>query len=223
MTMDSGLRQKLLAYLTGAAVAFGSGGVARAREVLSDIPVPIIDELVEEVEQEGWRERDLIRLTQVLANDPRDSVRRRAVELLGTFDPEAASSSLEELLIDLSQDRCELVRATCAQTLVFWLHRLGGLSRVKLIAEWTLSPQPLVRLTMAETLNSDVEALGVEAALETLARDKDFRVRAAAARASGRRLQENPNGYTALLSTLSQDEHAIVRRAAKRVWDGRSA
>lgn len=214
--MDAGFRNKLLAYLAGAAVALGAEGIANAQVVLQDIPGPVIEDLLTDVEADDWEEQDLLKLVELLSKDPRASVRRQAAELLSTVDPEAVPESVEELLEDLVQDRSELVRGACSSTLASWLGKVGGLARIKTIAEWTLSLSPQTRLTMAEALDSDVEALGVDSAVLRLALDDDFRVRAAAAKAAGRRLRENPASYATVLRDLLSDEHRLVRRSARR-------
>jgi hypothetical protein len=84
MTMDTLLRHKLLAYLGGAAITMSSGAVLNRSAELASIPEPIMSDLLMDVHGDGWQPQDLTRLTELLADDPRRQVRRRAAEIFAS-------------------------------------------------------------------------------------------------------------------------------------------
>lgn len=214
--MDTTLKHKLFTYLAGAAIAFNSGSVLNARTGLAEIPEPVILDLLSEVEGEDWRKNDLIRLTELLTEDPRMQVRRRAAEMLKALGGNDSWGRIEPILLKLARDSEPEVRASVTETMAHWLSSLDGLARARLVLEWSVSADSKIRLVLAQALSSGVPSFGTDLALEYLCEDADSEIRKAAIEAVKGRFQENPDFYNEILKRMSMDRNRAVRRAARR-------
>ena len=136
--MDGMLRRRLLSYVAGAAISLSTGGVARARSQLEEIPGPIMADLLGDVAGEEWHSKELVSLLEVMAEDNRVEVRRRTAELLKGLIFKAPPMDLEPLMSKLTRDRDPVVRKDMAESLVAWMARVDGLTRTRLVSEWTL-------------------------------------------------------------------------------------
>ena len=214
--MDATLKHKLFTYLAGAAIAFSSGSVANARTGLTEIPEPVIMDLLSDVDGDDWRENDLLRLMDLLAEDPRQQVRRRAAEFLKNFDRKGFFEGVEPILLKLAGDPEPAVRASVTGTIAHWLESLDQLVRARLVLEWSVSEDSRIRLILAQALASGVPSFGADLALEYLCEDADPEIRQAAIDAIKRRFQENPEFYRGVLKRRLTDKDRLVRRAARR-------
>lgn len=214
--MDITLRHKLLTYLAGASIAMSSGSATGAQIGISEIPMPIMEELIDEVEDEGWRDQDLLDLAKLLAEDPRKEIRRRTAELLSGSQADLSSSEVESILLKLAQDKDPLVRSTLARGVSDWLSGLSGFERNSFVLEWSMSDSAMIRQTIAEALSFSMVDLGVDLAIEQLAGDAEATVRLAALRAAERHYAENPPLYQSVMDRLATDRARSVRRAAHR-------
>ena len=214
--MDATLKHKLFTYLAGAAIAFNSGSVTSAKTGLAEIPEPVIMDLLSEVDGEDWRTNDLIRLTELLAEDPREQVRRRAAEFLKAFGGKESWDRIEPILLKLAGDSEPAVRASVTETMTHWLSSLNELVRARLVLEWSVSADSKIRLILAQALSSGIPSFGADLALEYLGEDADSEIRRAAIEAVKSRFQENPDFYHSMLKRLLMDKSRSVRRAARR-------
>lgn len=214
--MDATLKHKLFTYLAGAAIAFSSGSVANAKTGLVEIPEPVIMELLSDVDGDDWRENDLLRLMELLAEDPRQQVRRRAAEFLTNFNEKGFFEGVEPILLKLAGDSDPAVRASVTGTIAHWLESLDQLVRARLVLEWSVSEDARIRLILAQALASGVPSFGADLALEYLGEDADSEIRRAAIEAIKMRFQENPDFYRGVLKRRLMDEDRLVRRAARR-------
>jgi HEAT repeat protein len=214
--MDATLKHKLFTYLAGAAIAFSSGSVANAKTGLVEIPEPVIMDLLSEVDGDDWRENDLLRLMELLAEDPRQQVRCRAAEILKNFGGKGFWVRIEPILLKLAGDSEPAVRASVTGTIAHWLSRLDELVRARLVLEWSVSADSRIRLILAQALASGVPSFGADLALECLGEDADSEIRRAAIEAIKRRFQENPDFYRGVLKRRLTDKDRLVRRAARR-------
>jgi HEAT repeat protein len=214
--MDATLKHKLFTYLAGAAIAFSSGSVASAKTGLVEIPEPVIMELLSDVDGDDWRENDLLRLMELLAEDPRQQVRRRAAEFLTNFDGKGFFEGVEPILLKLAGDSDPAVRASVTGTIAHWLASLDQLVRARLVLEWSVSGDSRIRLILAQALASGVPSFGADLALEYLGEDADSEIRRAAIEAIKRRFRENPDFYRGVLKRRLTDKDRLVRRAARR-------
>ncbi len=212
--MDGTLRHKLLTYLAGAALAMSSGPAA-ATTALAEIPTPVIDDLLDDVEQEGWGAADLTDLANLLAEDPRKVIRRRVAELLASSHADLSASELEFVMRKLARDRDPMVRCSLARSVATWLEALGGFERADLVLDWATSVEPLVRQTVAEAMSYGIDVLAADLIVEQLARDPTPSVRREAARAAAHCYADNPELYGPLLQCLLDDPSGQVRRVAR--------
>jgi HEAT repeat protein len=214
--MDSTLKHKLFTYLAGAAIAFGSGAVTSAKTGLEEIPEPVIIDLLTEVEEDVWRENDLVRLTELLAEDPRDQVRRRAAEFLKSIGGTESWGRIEPILLKLAADPDAAVRASVTETMAHFLSALNEITRARLVLEWSVSADSRIRLALAQALSSGIPSFGADLALEYLSEDSDSKIKKAAIEAIKRRFHENPGSYHSILRRLLLDKDRSIRKAARR-------
>lgn len=214
--MDSFLRHKLLAYLAGAAIALSSGSIANAGPDLTVIPEPIMVELLDDVVDEDWRTKDLIKLAEVLTDDPRRQVRCRTADFFARTKDAFSGHDLEPFFRKLAQDQDPMVRSSAARGIGDWLARLDEFERDRVVLEWALSASASVRETLARVLSQGVATLGADLAIEHLASDDNSKVRFAVVQAAERQFQGNPSLYSELLRRLTSDATRSVRRSARR-------
>ncbi len=216
--MNMQTRNKLFAYLAGAALSVSAGGdiVTNVQGGLAAVPETLLDEILDEAEGTAWKDEDRLVLLSVLAEDKRPHVRMRVSELLEPPDHGFSFASLEPILFRLASDEAAAVRGAVAGTLAAELSRSDTLTRTRVVSEWTLSNSTAVRDTIARVLSHDFYCLGAAAAAEHLASDHSPSVRAAAADAAASRHWQNPAHYQQILERLSADRNRKVRRAARR-------
>jgi hypothetical protein len=213
-------RNKLFAYLAGAALSLSSGtgraGIVPAE--LAAVPESLLDEILDEAEGNTWRGEDKMVLLTVLSEDSRPQVRMRVTEVLTSDKHQTAFSDLEPILLKLAKDKAPEVRCAAARALSSELQRTDVLTRTRVVSEWTLSNDPNVRNTIARALFFDFSCLGVDMAAEHLSRDKDALVRSAVPDIARVRYASNPSTYQAILDRLSADPDQRTRRAARRIF-----
>jgi len=214
--MDTMLRHKLLGYLGGLAIAFSSGSVEAARSDLAMIPDPIMEELLDDLNNDDWRPNDFVRLAKLLADDPRSKVRYLTAELFTKLKAEFLNSELEPVLAKLARDKDPLVQSTLTPSITGWLSHLNELDRGKVVLEWSLSDDAPVRQAIAAAISSGVKGLWVDFTVEHLSRDENQDVRAEVVKAAQNRFRTNPSFYSEILGRLCYDESRSIRRSARR-------
>lgn len=181
---------------------------------LADVPLEIVDAVLEAENVPQWDPQDRLSLLSLLALDPREHVRVQVAAQIGSFC--AKSSPLfEDLLERLCADPSDAVRHTAAVSLTNLLEHCEGLTRTSLVGSWAASSESYLRTAIATALGTPFPAVGAASAVEALAADDDPEVRAAAAHAARTRLTEAPTLCRQVLHHLAEDPDPAVRRAAR--------
>ena len=197
---------KLFAYLTGATLT-ASSGMAGAT-----LPVPVVDtnefsdgviDALTTSDSDGENEDGLDAMTA--RNDINDAV---------------PIDVLESLLNDLSDDEIFKRRTSIVNALVASLRNVGGITRTRVVAEWTISDSPARRCAIAQVLSHAFYCLGSVGATAFLAEDPDERVRFETVGTAVSRMAEDPEHYRSLLKRLSADANRKTRLAAQRALGG---
>ncbi len=179
---------------------------------LAQVPLGVIDSVLDEQRDQSWQGDDRLRLLQLLATDTRDYVRLRAASELGSLaEP---SEARQRLLRALCNDAVLSVRRAATSSLAGLLVQLDSPGRTHLVGSWALSPYANHRAAIALALRWPVPVVGAATTVELLSTDEDADVRAAAAEAAKIRLKEAPLLCHAILSRLADDPDPKVRKAA---------
>lgn len=213
--------QKLLSYLAALGIALGSGQAAAIPAYLEEIPDDLLTDLVDDMDPDELADLDRVRLSEVLAQDTRSKVRKLALQLLQDVKDPALRPRTEELLKKLSKDACSSVKAEAVFALAYLMQNMGPLECNALVCSWATSKSTDHRQAVASALSYLDQAhpgtlMCIEFALELLAEDHAWRVRAAVAKASITRMDDNPDFYTEILQQLEQDQARSVRRIVKK-------
>lgn len=107
------------------------------------------------------------------------------------------------------------VRVRLAGWLPSVLEWMSRPERTEIIATWSTSRTPAVRLAMARALRYAPPALGSHSAIEHLAGDPDPQVRVAIAEAAWLRRRESPDRLIGVLAKLADDRDPMVREVAR--------
>lgn len=213
--------QKLLSYLAALGIALGGSQAAAVPAYLEEIPDDLLTDLVDDLDADELQDLDRVRLSEVLAEDPRSQVRKLAARLTGDIKDPKLRLRAEILLKKLTRDTCSSVRSDAIIALSHLIQTMGPLECNSLVCSWATSEHTDQRMALASAL-SMVEQVHpgsssfTELALEHLAADHAWRVRAAVAKASSARMYENPDLYQELLRGLESDPARPVRRIAKK-------
>ncbi len=201
----------VLKHLAGLAVrqAHDPDGV---RIELEQIPVSVIEAVLDDDGELDWQDEDRLRLLELLALDPRDYVRLQAATRAAVLTD--VRERLEALLERLCADDALAVRQAAATTLATVLQHVEGITRTRLVGSWTLSNYRALRSAIAHALRWPFPVVGAPSAIELLAADEDPEVRAAAAEAAKIRMRDAPRLCSEILRRLARDPDPQVRRAA---------
>ncbi|HLU67794.1 MAG TPA: hypothetical protein VKZ63_16030 [Kofleriaceae bacterium] len=115
----------------------------------------------------------------------------------------------------LAQDPDPDRRMSLAAVLPAALDWLPPIEQVELVAGWSSSPSPHLRLAIARALRLARPITGSISAIELLAGDRDPDVRVAIAQAAWLRRKEAPARLIAILHRLAGDPHRHVREVAR--------
>ena len=215
--MDSVFKKKLLCYLSGAALSFAAGSTALAQSELQAIPETVIMDLLDDVERDQWRPRDMVPLMDFLVEDSRPQIRSRVLEMLSSISDDELVADTEALFANLVQDEDRLVRQAIVEGLADWLDHQDVFTRLRVVSEWSVSDTLSARRAMAKVLAFNFELLGSDWLIEHLAGDSDSAVRASCAAAAESRFSENPALFSEVLQGLLSDGESSVRKAARKV------
>lgn len=211
----TGLCQSILRHLAAVSIAV-SGGAADVRAELSEIPVEVVSEVVDDAESDDWHPEDRLSVLSLLAQDGRGTVRARVAEAMAALWP-AAPPEAEVILRDLAHDRSANVRSGAARGLALALEHASPLERLHLVCEWTISECPAERAALAEALSSRTPVFVTDLVIEQLARDPEAGVRRAALKAAAGHFDERPELYHRVAASLVSDPDRHVRHAARRL------
>ena len=213
--------QKLLSYLAALGLFISSGQATAVPAYLEEIPDDLLSDLVDDLDADELQDADRVKLALVLAEDPRSQVRKLSAQLAQDVRDPAIRPQALELIQKLAKDHCSSVRADAVYALATQIETMGALEANSLICNWATADITTHRMAMASAL-SIIERqpagseMCMELALEHLATDRNWRVRAAAAKASVARKDDNPDFYALLLAQLQQDQARSVRRIVKK-------
>lgn len=213
--------QKLLSYLAALGIALGGSQAAAIPAYLEEIPDDLLSDLVDDMDPDELADLDRVRLSEVLSQDTRSKVRKLAIQLLQDVKDPAVRPHTEELLKSLARDDSSSVRAEAVFALSSLMENMGPLECNSLVCNWATSESTDHRHAVASALSFLRQAqpgaqMCMEFALEHLAADHAWRVRAAVAKAALNRMDDNRDFYTAILLQLEQDQARSVRRIVKK-------
>jgi len=186
MSVSKRLGQLVLERLGVLAVTVAVG-CSGSTEELTCIPESDLSDLLESDELDELDAEGRARIIQLLAGDPRATIRSRAVRHL----PVAAlplSPEIQILLERLASDPDPAVANAFLDEVGPLFQGMTALERTRLVALWTTSDDSHLRRAAARALRTDFLALGVPSALDVLCADPNDHVRneaALAARARG--------------------------------------
>ncbi len=210
--MEKSLRNRVLTQLAAIAIGAGAGAFEPTASLLS-IPEDDLIDLVGDSADEPSAKRHYLAL---LTMDARDPVRERvaaAARALAERSPTDAEPIIRTLCADISPR----VRAAASRGLMALIEASTPFDRVALVSRWTLSNRSAERIAIARALQTRTPVFVADLALDGLADDPDPRVRADAARAMARRIDEAPDAYSRKLTALSADRDPRVERTARRL------
>lgn len=145
-------------------------------------------------------------------------VARLATLAIATTPVGAAAATVDcldkdaELEIDRGAATPREAGDTLGRSLAEALSELRPLHATQLVASWALSPDPVRRLAVANSLEWTFPLVGDALAIDHLSRDDDPTVRAAAARAAWARRDSGGDG--GVLARLAADPDPTVRAIA---------
>jgi hypothetical protein len=122
-----------------------------------------------------------------------------------------------DLAIDSGQLETRDAAATLGRSLALALGELRPLSATQLVANWSLSDDPLRRLAVAHALTWTFPLVGDALVIDHLSRDGEPAIRAASARAAWAR--RSTGGDLGVLARLSHDADPQVREVATSARD----
>jgi len=213
--MMSSVRQKVLRHLGAISMTVGAGCAMPATGLLH-VPAEVVVDLVDDTENLSWRGEDKQLLLNLLANDPRASIRARVAESAGTLWTNSKDDT-NRLLRRLAGDPAAEVQWAAARGLTRVLEVAAPVDRLQTVCAWTTSPHRAEREAVARALCHPTQILAADLAISSLAADADPRVRRHAARAAAVRFHENPTHYARLAADLASDPDSRVRRSARRL------
>jgi len=216
MGLDGTLRQNLMKHLAALSLGLGGSMLAVSTE-LTQIPDQVLEDVLDETEApSSWAGTDRARLFELLARDPRSTVRRHIAELVTSSPFALGAQQTEPLLALLARDERPAVRSAAADALAHYLESVDPLERTAVIGEWSTADAVGQRWTIARVLKRETTALGVDYALATLAADPVAAVRREAAEALPPQMALNPDLLGPAWRKLLDDPNAAVRRSAAR-------
>jgi hypothetical protein len=171
--------QAILKRLAALALAIVTGGAAPAA-ALAGVPPAAVEPLLDDDELEGMDPADRGRLLRVLAHHPSAEVRHLVMSRL-IERPPVLDGDHEAALAKLVNDPDPAVHWTAIASVGPMLAQQDGLERLRIVAEWAVSPHRAERLAIACAL-ARVETPVAKTTLELLAGDEDPAVRNAARR-----------------------------------------
>jgi len=201
--------------LLGAALALCSN-LPEARAAFSQLPDPIIEDLVDEVERTDVATHSRQRLLSSLAQDSRAAVRARVAEAAGRLWQEDVVFG-STLLARLAQDPTTSVGAAAARGLARLLAGTRDPLRASIESSWIAAHSAQQRFTLAVAVGLAPPHFLTDLVLQELADDADAAVRWAALRAAEALLDADPPGYTRLALCHVADANRDVREAARGV------
>ncbi len=213
--------QKLLSYLAALGIALGGGQAVAVSAYLEEIPDDLITDLVDDLDSDELQDLDRVKLSEVLSEDPRSKVRKLAALLAADTGSPDLRPRAEALLKKLTKDPCATVRADAVFALSCLMGHMGPLECNELVCSWATSEHTRHRYAIAHAVSLLEHAhpgarMCIEFALEHLATDRAWKVRAAVAKAAFSRFDDNRDFYAEILQTLERDTAKSVRRIAKR-------
>jgi len=209
--------QGILKYLATLAVTVSSGLADPAPSLLR-VPADVIAEVVDGEEDRHWQAADRKRLLQLLAHDPRESVRSLVAKQAATLWADAPEDALE-LVRSLSHDGALRVRFSAAAALEQVLAQAPPLEAMGLVAEWVTSAAEAERAAVAFALRGAPATTLTDLAVEVLAADRSDVVRRFAIEAAAARFTESPVVYAQVLSRLTLDPQVAIRFRARQVLE----
>jgi hypothetical protein len=194
-------KKQLITYLTGATLSASSGMAG------SFVPTPII---LFEASGEDVAEA---------LSKYEDSDETAETSQSETSEQESDTTPfdvVEATLNRLSDDEISEHRSAVVKAIVSGFEKSGGITRTRVVSEWTISDSAEKRRIIAAVLSHDFYCLGAEGATRFLAADPVSRVRMEMVNTAVSRLREDPQHYETILQRLSLDSNRRVRRAARR-------
>lgn len=203
---------QILKQLVALSIAAGSG-LLDPSSSLARIPREQVEGAIAEVDEQLPAE-ERRRVLELLAHDPRPSVRARLAEVLVTLWPEPRLGA-QEVLRRLLHDESEEVRTAAGRGLWALLVNMAPIDQLELVCRWVVADSPEERLALALALRSNVRVFASDLVLEQLAFDAEIPVRRAALDAIAHRFHENPDHYRAVAKQLLHDGDGDVRARAR--------
>jgi HEAT repeat protein len=151
-----------------------------------------------------------------LASDPRAAVRVGVAQAIGDLSSHDLGIS-ESLARQLADDRSLEVRAATGAGLADLLARAPALDRLRVVAEWAISPVAAERGVLARALCRPLACPATDLAIRQLATDASPEVRRFAVVAAARHQREHPQAYLEVAALLANDPDHDVRAAAARL------
>ena len=212
--MDTTLRRKLLTYLGGAAIALSPNTIDQTNSTVSLIPDRVMEEFLDDVNDENWKSKDLIKLVQLLVDSPSAQIRCHAASLLSKVELDLEHREIKSIMSRLARDEEPSVRETLAESVAARIGKLSELDRMQIILDWSLSSETAIRRHAANVMSHCVSTFGADLALDYLSNDESMDVRLAVVEASAKRINEDRDWYGEIIERLSEDESLPVRMSA---------
>jgi HEAT repeat protein len=144
-------RNRLFAYLAGAALSLSSGAVRAAvvPDELAALPGSVLEDILDEADGDTWKSEDKMVLMSVLSRDKRPDIRMRVSEMLISEGASIPFSKVEPILLNLADDSTPKVRFAAAKALANTLAHVDPSTRIRTVSEWSSSDRPNVRQAVA--------------------------------------------------------------------------
>lgn len=144
---------------------------------LATIPEDVLESLLSSDELDEMDATGRKRVVRLLARDERPSIRMHALEQAAHYERPLSNDTLVAFEW-IAADPEPATRASFRERVAEIFDRLSVFDRTRLVARWTTSDSPHLRLAVARALQSRFVALGVSTAIQLLRDDPDDAVRA---------------------------------------------
>ena len=209
--------RKFLAYLAGATITASSGVAGATLPEVINFDTNVADTEVEQTTDADIADGDRYSTIESRAKALSTAINTLTKPPVTRLIADGLSFEAIEPLLDKLSEHDRFVQADAiAQTMASFLEEVGGITRTRVISEWTISDSTAKRLIITKVLAHPFYCLGSAGAAAILASDPVVNIRRTLVDTIVSRMKENPDHYRGILTRLSTDRARKVRRAARK-------